>query len=184
MNGENTIRNTNKYVPITFEQLERSQQPEKFDCFLCKYGQANYNSIKNAKIRTIYEMFKQGYNSNILSPDELYVQLNEYYNHAIRTPAEKVIQYPEMSPERFKTHFENHLKSPAIWLHKSIRQLKCLQKVLIDQICIQETQKSGKKRKRIHTNNLKTLEKVNEQIVYLSNQIPEKMLGYDVYLRI
>ena len=90
-------------------------------------------------LKGLWKIFSEHYGTE-MSNEELSEVMNEYFNHEIRDPMRaQGHECPEWSPEQILQHIECHMIEPSISTGVQIRNLKYIERLLLNDVRLQNS---------------------------------------------
>ena len=166
---EQTISNEDDWKPVPFKPKKRRR---KQVCFGCEYGPTDPDDSHPA-LKGLWKLFSENFGST--SNECLAEMMHDFFMAEILKPMqEQGHDIEEWTIEQIVEHIETHIVEPTINNANSIRNLQLVEKILLDQVKLENNEGQNK----IDLKVLKGILDVQKQIQTLYNAKCTRQLFY------
>lgn len=166
------------WTPVRFERVPTWS---KARCFGCEYGYPGPTAPGDAQpaLQGLWKLFRDNYGKE-MGNDELARLMHTFFVEHIQTPMANQGVSVDWTVPQILEHLEVHMLEPTVNCGTAIRNLKCIERWIRDQIRLRNDQGEY----RVDLKSLKALLDVQRQIQVLYNAKPTRQLFYSDFLKL
>ena len=164
-----------KKVPLRPPKRRRT-----VECFGCAFGMHAPDDTMPA-LKGLWKIFSEHFGTE-MSNEELSEVMSEYFVHEIRDPMRaQGHDCPDWEPEQILQHIEVHMIEPSISTGVQIRNLKYIERLLLNDIRLQNSDTGETK---VDLKVLKAVIDIQKMTQTLYNSRPNRQLFYSDVLKL
>lgn len=166
------------WKPVTFARRPNWSQAT---CFGCEYGYPGETAPANAHpaLRGFWKLLADNYGKE-MGDDELARVLHVFFTENIQAPMAREGIHVSFPPAMILEHLHVHMLEPTVNCGTAIRNLRCVERWLRDQVRVKNAQGEY----RVDLKSLKALLDTQRQIQMLYNAKPSRQLFYSDALKL
>jgi len=173
---------TSSIVPLRGNMLNSMSQKEMVygssgnpnTCFLCLFGNVQYDSMVSTKLQVLWEMLASNYFSMTDTRGMAAAAYAYYHNEIYLEGLAEGKDLPKWSSEGMYIHITQHMGEPRIFLGESIKELSNLRRVLTNMSFEEDEEGICKPNVKI----ISEIRMLSKQIRELYMSDPQNMFGY------
>lgn len=175
------LDNGGEMVPFTNDPKSMSLREEKFGrsgdprtCFLCLFGNVQYDSMVSSKLQILWDMLQSNYFSMTDTRGLAAASYAYYYEEIYQQGKAEGLDLPVWSEEGMYIHITQHMGDPRIFLGESIKDLSMLKRVLQNMAFEEDDEGVCKPNVKV----ISEIRMLTKQIREMYMSDPQAMFGY------